>query len=88
MLYDQDMPHYLGIEACSMIIYIHKRVPHKAFVKMTPKVAFTRKKLDVIHFKIFGILAYCHILGDTLSNLDQNVERSYIIGYSETSKAY
>ena len=55
---------------------------------MTPEEAFTRKKPNVGHFRIFGSLAYCHILGDTCTKLDQIAERGYYVGYSETSKAY
>ena len=46
------------------------------------------KKRYVGHFKIFGSLAYCHILGDTHTKLDQAAKRGYFVGYSETSKAY
>ena len=55
---------------------------------MTLEEAFTRKKHDVSHFKIFGSLAYCHILGDTCTKLDQAIERMYFVRYSETSMTY
>lgn len=55
---------------------------------MTPEEAFTGKKPNVRHFKIFGILAYCHIPGDTCSKLDQAVKRGYFVGYNETSNKY
>lgn len=74
MLYDQDLPCYLWAKACSMTIYIQNRDPHRALGKMTSKEAFTVKKLDVNHFRIFGILVYCHILGETRLTLDQTIE--------------
>jgi hypothetical protein len=37
---------------------------------MTPEEAFTGKKPDVTHFRIFGSLACFHIPGDTHKNLD------------------
>ena len=55
---------------------------------MTPEEAFTGKKPDVGHFRIFRSLAYCHISGDTCTKLEQTAERGYFVGYSETSKAY
>ena len=88
MLHDQDLPQYLWAEACNTAVYIQNRVPHKVLGKMTPEEAFTGKKPDVGHFRIFGSLAYCHILGDTCTKLDQTTERGYFVGYSETSKAY
>ena len=54
---------------------------------MTPEEAFTGKKSNVGHFRIFGSLAYCHIPGDTHTKLDQTAGRGYVVGYSETSKA-
>ncbi|KAH9291809.1 hypothetical protein KI387_043002 [Taxus chinensis] len=88
MLHDQDMPRYLWAEACSTTVYIQNRVPHKVLGKMTPEEAFTGKKPDVGHFRIFGSLAYCHIPEDTRTKLDQTAEKGYLVGYSETSKAY
>ncbi|XP_059068930.1 U-box domain-containing protein 21-like [Cryptomeria japonica] len=58
-----DMPCYLWAEACSTAVYIQNRIPHKVLGKMTPEEAFTRKKPDVSHFRIFGSLAYCHVPG-------------------------
>ena len=55
---------------------------------MTPEEDFIDKKPNVSHFRIFGSLAYCHILGDTGTKLDQTTERGYPFGYSETSKEY
>ena len=74
------MPHYIWEKACSTIAYIQKRVPHKAIGKMTPEEAFIGKNLDVGHFKIFGSLAYCHILGDTRTKLDQTAEGGTFLG--------
>ena len=88
MLHDQDLPRYLWAEACNTAIYIQNKVPHKVLGKMTPEEAFTEKKLDVGRFRIFGILAYCHIPGDTCTKLDQTLKRGYFVGYNETSKAY
>ena len=88
MLHDHNMPCYLWARVCNTIVYIQNRVPHKVLGKMTPKEAFTRKKPDVGHFRIFESLAYCHIPGDTRTKLDQTAERGYFVGYSETSKAY
>ena len=40
------------------------------------------------HFRIFGSVAYCHIPDEKQSKLDQTAEKGYLVGYSETSKAY
>lgn len=79
------MRRYLWEEAFNTTVYIQNRVPHKALGKMTLVEAFTRKKLDVIHLRIFGSLANCHIPRDTHSKLDQTTKKRYFVGYSETS---
>lgn len=70
MIHDQDMFGYLWAKACSTIVYIHNRVPHKVLGKMTLEEAFIGKKQDVLHLRIFGSLEYCHIHGDTCMKLD------------------
>lgn len=82
MLHDQDMPHYLWEKACSTIVYIQNRVPHKVLGKITPKEYFMGKKPDVSRFRIFQSLLYYHIKGATCSKLDQTGERWYLVGYS------
>jgi len=62
---------FLCAEVCCTTIHIQNKVPHRALGKMTPEEAFTGKRSDFSHFKIFGSLAYCHILGETCSILDQ-----------------
>ena len=33
-------------------------------------------------------MAYCHILDEKRSKLDQTAEKRYLVGYNKTSKAY
>jgi hypothetical protein len=50
--------------------------------------AFTSKKLDVSHFKIFGSLVYCHVPLESMKKLEPTTVKGIFVGYSETSKAY
>ena len=56
--------------------------------KKTLEGIFTGKKVEVSHFRIFGSVAYCHIPDENRSKLDQTAKKGYLVGYSETSKAY
>jgi transposase InsO family protein len=60
MLHDQGMPLFLRAEACYTAIYLQNRSPHRAVGDKTPKEAFSGKKPDVGHFRIFGCLTYSH----------------------------
>lgn len=56
--------------------------------KRTPEDVLIGKKPEVSHLRIFGSVAYSHIPDKKCSKLDQTVEKAYLVGYSETSKAY
>jgi hypothetical protein len=88
MLYDQDLPKFLWVEACNTAVYIQNRGPHKVLRRLTHEEAFTRKKLGVGHFRIFCCLVYCHVPSDKRTKLDSTAKKGILVGYSETSKAY
>jgi len=67
---------------------MQNRTPHKALGKKTPKGVFTGKKLEVINLRIFGKNSYCHVADKKCTKLDKTAEKGFLIGYSETSKAY
>lgn len=56
--------------------------------EVTLEEAFTSKKLDVSHFRIFGSLVYCHMPFDNRKKLEPIIEKGIFVGYNETSKAY
>ena len=49
---------------------------------------YTRKKLEVIHIKIFGCLEYLHILKEKRTMLDPSRKMEIFVGYYEVSKAF
>ncbi len=55
---------------------------------MTPKEKFTSKKLDVSHLKVFGCIAYVHVLDEKRSKLDPKAKKCIFIGYSLEQKWY
>jgi hypothetical protein len=55
---------------------------------MTPEEKFTSKKPDVSHLRVFGCIAYVHVLNEKKSKLDPKVENCIFIGYSSKQKRY
>jgi len=55
---------------------------------MTPKENFIGKKSDVSHLRVFGCIAYVHILDEKRSKLDPKAEKCIFIGYSLEQKKY
>ena len=49
--------------------------------------AWSGRRPVVDYFKIFGCIAYAHILDEKISNLDNKCEKSFFLGVSNHSKA-
>jgi hypothetical protein len=88
MLHDQGLPLFLWAEACYTAVYLQNRNPHRAVGSMTPKEAFSGKKPEVGHFRIFGCITYSYVPSEKRTKLEPMAERGIFVGYSETSKAF
>ena len=88
MLYDQDMPKFLWVQACNTVVYIQNRTSHAALGKIMPESVFTGSKPEVSHFRIFNNTAYCHVPSEKRKKLEMTAEKGYLVGYSENAKAY
>jgi len=53
-----------------------------------PEEAWTGRKQGVTHIKVFGCVAYAHILDQLRKKLDIKGEKCIFIGYNEESEAY
>ncbi|GKV36625.1 hypothetical protein SLEP1_g44733 [Rubroshorea leprosula] len=69
-------------------IHILNRSPTFAIQNMTLEEAWSGRKPGVDHFKIFGCIAYAHILDEKRKKLDDKGEKSIFLGVSNNSKAY
>jgi hypothetical protein len=64
------------------------RTPTTVVHGMTLEEKFTSKKPDVSHFRVFGCIAYVHVLDEKKSKLDPKAEKCIFIGYSLKQKGY
>jgi hypothetical protein len=88
MLHDQSLPLYLWAEACATAVYLQNRSPHRILGKMTPEEAFTGRRPDVEHIRIFGCSTFSHVPSERRTKLDPTTQQGILVGYSEVSKAY
>jgi hypothetical protein len=88
MLHDQDLPMFLWVEACNTTVYLQNKSPHKVLGRMIHEEAFTGKRPEIGHIRIFGCLVYCHVSIERRTKLEPTAEKGILVGYSETSKAY
>jgi hypothetical protein len=55
---------------------------------MTPYESWYEEKPNVNHFRVFGCVAYVHVVDQKRQKLDPKSELCIFVGYSEQSKAY
>jgi hypothetical protein len=80
MLHDQGLPMHLWAEACNTTVYVKNRCPHRVLGMSTPEEAFTSKKPDVSHFKIFVSSVYVHVTKNARKKLEPTVEVGIFVG--------
>ncbi len=88
MFNEKNLPNYFWAEAVTTIVYIMNRTPVAEVHGMTPEEKFTGKKLDFSHLKVFGCIAYVHVVEEKRSKLDPKVEKCIFIRYSSKQKGY
>ena len=54
----------------------------------TPKEAYTSKRPDVGHFRIFGSSVYFHLTKDARKQLEPIAELGIFVGYTDTPHNY
>eukprot|EP00253_Pinus_taeda_P015776 PITA_15776 len=88
MLHHQSLPLHLWDEVCNTIVYLQNRSPQHILGMKTPMEAFSRKRPDVSHFRIFGSSVYCHVTKDARKKLDSTTELGILVGYTDTPHNY
>jgi len=82
MLNEKNLPNYFWAEVLATVVYIMNRTPITTVHGMTLEEKFTSKKPDVLHLRVFGCIAYVHILDEKRSKLNPKAKKCIFIGYS------
>jgi len=88
MLHDQGLPLHLWAEACNTTIYVQNHSLHRILEMKTLEEAYSSKRSDVGHFKIFGSLVYFHVTKDARKKLEPTTELGIFVGYTDTPHNY
>jgi hypothetical protein len=75
-------------EAMNTTVYIKNRCPTKALESKTPQEAWTGKKPDVSHLRIFSCKAFAHISDEMKRKLESKSMPCVFLRYCEGTKAY
>jgi hypothetical protein len=76
------------VEAINCENYIVNYTPTKALKNITLEEAWTKIKLDLSHFRVFGSIAWAHIPNEKRKALQHKSEKCIFFGYSEDVKGY
>ena len=82
MLHDQGLPLHLWAEACNTTVNVENRCPHKILGKSTPEEAYSGKRPDISHLRIFGSPVYMHVTKDARKKLEPTAEVGIFVGYT------
>ncbi|XP_073152810.1 uncharacterized protein [Henckelia pumila] len=88
LLRTSGVPKNFWPEAVNWTVHILNRSPTLSVQNMTPEEAWSGRKPVVDHFRIFGCIAYAHVLDVKRTKLDDKGEKYIFLGVSYKTKAY
>lgn len=87
-LKQMKLPAKLWGEAVRHSIYLLNRLPTRALSGLTPYEAWSEKKPDVSHIKVFGCLAHMKVPDNLITKLDDRSRRMINLGKEPGTKGY
>jgi hypothetical protein len=75
-------------EAVNTAVYIKNRCQTKALDSKTPQEAWSGRKPDVSHLRVFGCKAFAHVPDEKRTKLESKSMPCVFLGYYEGTKAY
>jgi hypothetical protein len=88
MIHAQGLDLEFWAEAVNMAIYIKNRCLTKVFESKTLQEAWTDRKPNVSHLRVFGCKTFAHIPDEKRSKLESKFMPCVFLGYCEGTKAY
>lgn len=90
MLHHAKLPAEFWVDAVAAAVYIKNRCLHKAVAEATPEEAWSGKRPDLSHLRVFGCSAYVLVPSGDRGKLDAKCKRGVFVGYQHDAgqKAY
>ncbi|MCO5606454.1 hypothetical protein L7F22_060642 [Adiantum nelumboides] len=88
MLNERNLPKLYWAEEVNTSVHLMNMSPTKALTRLTPEEAYSGITPNVSTLKVFGCVAYMHILDEKRRKLDVKSERCVFTGYDMYSKGY
>lgn len=84
LIREKKLPQMLWAEAVSTVVYILNRCPTKKIEGKVPWEVWTGLKPSVSHLRVFGSLAYAHVMEQKRTKLEYRGETMVLMGYHDT----
>ncbi|KAH9781357.1 hypothetical protein KPL71_008429 [Citrus sinensis] len=88
LLQRSGLPKSFWPEAVVWSVYILNKSPTIAVQNITPEEAWSGCKPTVDHFRVFGCIAYVHVLDEKRRKLDDKGVKCIFLSVNDHSKAY
>jgi hypothetical protein len=88
MLKSKKLSKEFWAKTVQCAIYVQNRCPHASLEDKTPQEAWSGRKPTVSHFRIFGSVAYAHVLDQRRTKLEDKSKKFVFIGYDEKTKGF
>ncbi len=88
MIHAQGLDLEFWAEVVNTAVYIKNRCLTKALESKTSQEAWTGRKPNVFHLRVFGCKAFAHIPDEKRSKLESKSMPCVFLGYCEGTKAY
>ena len=86
MLVAKHLPNEYWGQPVATVVYIMNWCPTKSVKNKVPQEAWKGMNHSVYPLKVFGCLAYAHVLDELRSKLDNKGQKCIFVGYSEDTK--
>jgi len=83
MLHEKKLSNNYWANGVSTSMYILNKSPTIALQYIVPQEAWNGNKVNVSHFRIFGSIAFSHVLEKLRKKLDDRSGKCIFVGYSE-----
>jgi len=83
LLKTKKMPKEFWAETVDCAIYLSNRCPTKNLNDMTPQEAWSGRKPNVSHLKVFGSISYVDVDDQVGTKLDDKSKKIIFVGYDK-----
>ena len=89
MLRAKELPKFLWAEAVSTAVYVLNHTTHSSRKNLkTAYEAWTNRKPNLEHIRVFGSTAYMHVPKRLRRKLDDKAKKTILVGYQGESSNY